>query len=281
MSSKRSTTSESSQGPSKSAKSEAQDHQSPIQIQALDLEGDYVTLINISNTQQNLAGWTLQSNVGKQRYKFPDGMSLPPGATISVWSGKKNTKKNIFWTPQYIWNNHGDTAQIKNPKDEVADEKEEKPDKKSAKSDLVIQGLDTKRECLTIINRGDKDLDITDYVLKNFSAQVHFKFPKGTLLKQGEGTTVWSGPLAEGKHHPPQVFCWTTSSLFNSTGDGVALYNNQGALLDKNFSCDEIFDESLSSSSASSSTRHGHSKAKYLVTVTANNHNFCVLVPSD
>jgi hypothetical protein len=75
----------------------------------------------------DLAGWAVVSNRGAQRFVFPAGTVIPPGASASVWSGRdaEESKRksearvdrvdgsvDLVFTRRFIWNNEGDSATL-------------------------------------------------------------------------------------------------------------------------------------------------------------------------
>jgi hypothetical protein len=99
-----------------------------LYISALQCEGrdEYVRITNAGGAAQQLSGWRIISVVGPQVFDFPS-YSLAPGATVSVHSGPDAppTGGDIFqWSRAYIWNNDGDTAELRDPSGALIDEDE-------------------------------------------------------------------------------------------------------------------------------------------------------------
>ena len=70
---------------------------------------------------RQLTGWRIDSTVGGQQYTF-SSRTLAPGAGVCLYSGRDGPPtggNRIRWTTSYIWNDSGDTAQLKNPQDQV------------------------------------------------------------------------------------------------------------------------------------------------------------------
>jgi hypothetical protein len=62
--------------------------------------------------------------VGSQQYTF-SSRTLGPGESVYLHSGPDappSGGNRIRWTTAYIWNNNGDTAQLKDPQGHVVDE---------------------------------------------------------------------------------------------------------------------------------------------------------------
>lgn len=77
------------------------------------LNAEYVTIGNHVSTGRNLRGWTLrdqQSHV----YTFPN-VTVGGGRSVTVHTGKgTNTSTNLYWrSGNYIWNNTGDRATLR------------------------------------------------------------------------------------------------------------------------------------------------------------------------
>lgn len=87
------------------------------QIASKDLSAEIVGIKNSGKASLDMTGWYLISVEGNQRYDFPSGYILSPGATVYVTSGK-NAKNQpptyLKWTTANIWNNSGDVAQLFN-----------------------------------------------------------------------------------------------------------------------------------------------------------------------
>jgi hypothetical protein len=230
--------------PSQSAKKGKGQTVSSVSIQHVDIEEDFVSIINRSSEPQDISGWSLQSKVQNQLFTFPPNTTLLPGMSVIVWSGERNQWRgnppgSFFWSQKennhsvnrYIWNNKGDTAILKNASGEVLDEKEEKPPSVPLRNVVILQ-LDLKGDFVTVINKEPGEVDISGWFIKStVGGNQNFLFPKGTVLKAGQSTTVWSGKGADARNNPPHAFFWTNKHMWNDNGDGAALYNAQGELL--------------------------------------------------
>ncbi len=83
---------------------------------AVDPDLEKASIINATPCPVDISGWTLISVVGDQRFVFPAGTILHPGGTLLVVSGRTvcpATSPCIKWTNQYIWNNDGDSAELR------------------------------------------------------------------------------------------------------------------------------------------------------------------------
>jgi hypothetical protein len=78
------------------------------------LNAEYVVLKNTTNKALDLEGWILRDETG-YKYVFGD-VTLKPGKKITIRSGQgTDTTTNLYWgRRQYVWNNDGDTATLRN-----------------------------------------------------------------------------------------------------------------------------------------------------------------------
>ena len=85
------------------------------------LNGEWVKIINTTDTPVDITGFTLSDNVN-HTYRFGE-LVLPGHSTIIVYTGSgTNTTSSFYWgskTP--IWNNRGDKAYIRNTDGELVD----------------------------------------------------------------------------------------------------------------------------------------------------------------
>src|SRR4051812_26385163 len=54
----------------------------------MDFDGHFLTLKNGSVDATRATGWALRSLKTKEEFKLPDGLSIPSGQSIRVWTGK-------------------------------------------------------------------------------------------------------------------------------------------------------------------------------------------------
>lgn len=87
-----------------------------VRIEHIDLVAEEVVLVNEGAQPVDLSGWVLVSVVGNQRFRFPSGTVIGPGKRLIVRSGPKaiDGPGVLVWTRQYIWNNQGDPAELRN-----------------------------------------------------------------------------------------------------------------------------------------------------------------------
>lgn len=90
--------------------------QSMVELSAIDLKEEIAVVTNRSNTEVNLTGWKLVSEVGNQTFVFPDGTILPAGKSLKIVSGEKAQAGagTLLWTKSQIWNNQGDPGALYN-----------------------------------------------------------------------------------------------------------------------------------------------------------------------
>jgi competence protein ComEC len=79
------------------------------------LNDEYVVLRNTGDTTLDLSGWQLSDAAGAT-YTIPAGVTLEPGATLTIHTGSgTNTENDLYWDAgSPVWNNDGDTVNITN-----------------------------------------------------------------------------------------------------------------------------------------------------------------------
>lgn len=80
--------------------------------------GEWVEISNGDDVAVDLTGWVLKDESASHRYRFPDGFTLNPGATVRVFTGcGQDTADALFWcvSGSAVWNNSGDTAFLLDP----------------------------------------------------------------------------------------------------------------------------------------------------------------------
>ncbi|MFC6724775.1 lamin tail domain-containing protein, partial [Halobium palmae] len=74
--------------------------------------GEYVAVESTAETPLDLTGWTVEDEAGK-RYAFPDGLVVPPGAMIRLYTGEGTDRVDLHWGRSgAVWNDDGDTASV-------------------------------------------------------------------------------------------------------------------------------------------------------------------------
>jgi len=77
-----------------------------------------VTIANGGETAMDISGWILHDDGPNHTFVFPDGTSIPSGATLTVLTGPgaANARPGeIAWKTDNVWNNSGDTAHLVDP----------------------------------------------------------------------------------------------------------------------------------------------------------------------
>ncbi len=73
---------------------------------------------------QSMNGWQLVSVRGTQIFTFPNGITLGVGQTLRIHSGPDaidNPPSDLFWSTNFLWNNNGDKAELKDDQGQVRD----------------------------------------------------------------------------------------------------------------------------------------------------------------
>lgn len=78
------------------------------------LNAEWARVKNFSSKARVLTGWTIRDAQGHV-YKFPT-FTLRAGYTVTLHTGSgANTATNLYWREDnYVWNNSGDKAILKN-----------------------------------------------------------------------------------------------------------------------------------------------------------------------
>jgi len=86
-----------------------------------DVAGEYVEIRN-DGSAQDMSGWSLADEAGA-KYNFPAGYNLQASASVKVWTkAGTNTTTDLYWgNNRAIWNNDGDTADLKDDADALID----------------------------------------------------------------------------------------------------------------------------------------------------------------
>ena len=86
------------------------------------LNGERVLLANEGAETTDLTGWVLRDESSQNRYRFPDGFSLPSGEEVTVHTGDgADGPADLYWDADGpVWNNGGDTALLLDPAGNVA-----------------------------------------------------------------------------------------------------------------------------------------------------------------
>ena len=81
---------------------------------AKSLNAEYVVIKNKASSSSSLKGWTVR-DAAKHVYTF-GSYTLGAGKSVTLHTGKgTNSSTHLYWgSGNYIWNNDGDTATLKN-----------------------------------------------------------------------------------------------------------------------------------------------------------------------
>eukprot|EP00003_Mantamonas_plastica_P020667 TRINITY_DN3328_c0_g1_i1.p1 TRINITY_DN3328_c0_g1~~TRINITY_DN3328_c0_g1_i1.p1 ORF type:complete len:1368 (+),score=552.22 TRINITY_DN3328_c0_g1_i1:1804-5907(+) len=220
-------------------------YSSPLIIRMLDLKADCVTLVNVSNEDLDVTGWTIESEGGNyQTYELEEGLVLEPDQEINIYSGTKNKDKHdppnsFLWTKRYIWADSGDCAILKDADGEERQRLECSKEQEvawywgtSTEQHVVIEMLHLPDDCVTIANIGSEEEDISGWKLESEGggdAQT-YEFEEGTVLGPGESISVYSGKKNEGVEDG--IF-WTSRYIWSDKGDTAILWNTDGEEIDR------------------------------------------------
>jgi hypothetical protein len=91
---------------------------------------------------------------------------------------------------------------------------------------VKIASVDLAGEAVTITNTSSSNVALTGWKLVSVEGNQTYHFPSGFTLKAGSSVVVTSGPNA--KESLPTYLKWTTSNIWNNTGDAAELYNASG-----------------------------------------------------
>lgn len=72
------------------------------------LNGEWVRIKNYCTTTKYISGWTIKDYGSKHTYRFPTGVKIRPGYSITLYSGVgTNTTTKRYWGRTYgaVWNN--------------------------------------------------------------------------------------------------------------------------------------------------------------------------------
>jgi hypothetical protein len=86
------------------------------------LNKEWVQVHNYGVKPWTLTGWSLRDATG-YKFVFPDDFTIQPGDTVTVHTGSgKDRVLHLYWGQgNYIWNNTGDKATLKNASGKVVD----------------------------------------------------------------------------------------------------------------------------------------------------------------
>lgn len=82
------------------------------------LNDEWIRLRNEGGDTVDMTGWGIKDESATNRFDFPSGFTLAPGAVVTVYSGcDDRTATELYWCSvgSAIWNNDGDTAFLTDP----------------------------------------------------------------------------------------------------------------------------------------------------------------------
>ncbi|WP_049900067.1 ferritin-like domain-containing protein [Halococcus agarilyticus] len=87
---------------------------------AANLNDEFVTYGNTGDAPLDLSGWTVTDADGTT-YTFPDGVTLEPGAELTLYTGSgSDTDTEFYWGQENeVWENGADTMTVRNASGEV------------------------------------------------------------------------------------------------------------------------------------------------------------------
>lgn len=86
------------------------------------LDDERVVIRNRSDAVQDLTGWVLRDESTANRFEFPSGTTLAPGAEIEIVVGCTPAPDRLTWcNDRPVWNNGGDTALLVDPEGRIVD----------------------------------------------------------------------------------------------------------------------------------------------------------------
>jgi len=92
-------------------------------------------------------------------------------------------------------------------------------------SGIVIASVDPVGEAVRIENRSTNSIDVSGWVLVSTIGNQRFTFPSGTVISDGAGINVVSGPNATAG---TDRLLWTRSHIWNNDGDPAVLLDGGG-----------------------------------------------------
>ena len=85
------------------------------------LNKEFVVITNTGSRAVRLEGWVLKDRAG-HRYRF-GAFRLRPGKSVTIHTGRgTDDRDDLYWgSDDYIWNNDGDTATLKDASGRTVD----------------------------------------------------------------------------------------------------------------------------------------------------------------
>ncbi|MFQ5855070.1 MAG: lamin tail domain-containing protein [Anaerolineae bacterium] len=76
---------------------------------------EHAKLTNTGDQPQEMSGWSLGALKEGKVFRFPLGLTLKPGQTVTIHTGanatlKQNPPSDLYWDSEPVWVNRGDIA---------------------------------------------------------------------------------------------------------------------------------------------------------------------------
>ena len=210
-----------------------------ILVHELDLDNEYVQLMNVSSSSIDLNGYAVQNHKHK-RYVFTEQTVVPSGGVIGIWAGRgsraaanSDHRPNVHWTERYMWNNHGDEATVFDPDGhKLASRKEgNHPHPVAPPADtLKMEFLDLKDEIFSVLNTSEHAVQLRRCTVTSTTGGQVFRFGD-TVLAPGSTVHVYSGKHSGSgvrKHKDGMAIKWTNRYIWNDHGDEAVLCDPTG-----------------------------------------------------
>ena len=84
------------------------------------LNDEFITYRHVGDAPLNLTGWTVHDQAGTT-YTFPDGFTLAPNATVTLYTGSgTDTATALYWgQANEVWNDGADMMTVRNASGEI------------------------------------------------------------------------------------------------------------------------------------------------------------------
>jgi endonuclease YncB( thermonuclease family) len=201
--------------------------------------GEWVRIRNLDpvNTVP-LAGWWLRDS-SLQRYSFPDWAALPPGETLTVYTGSGvDTWTELFWNlTSTVFDNPsaagtGDGAYLFDPQGDLRAYMTY-PCVRACVDPYAgaveVTAKPTGREWVTVRNVGANAIDLDGYQLS--SPPYGYAFPRGSVLQPGEEMRIYV--VGDPAEDTALEKSWgEVGPILNNGGDKVRLSSLRGIVLD-------------------------------------------------
>lgn len=82
------------------------------------LNDEWISIVNQGDEPLDLTGWGIRDESSTNRFRFPAGLTVEPGATVTIHTGCGQSSGSMqYWCSKgsAVWNNDGDTAFLIDP----------------------------------------------------------------------------------------------------------------------------------------------------------------------